>query len=111
MTCISPVHYLQLNNDNPVEIDGVMNVDGEYVSNATITLTLYTTAETPAAVSGATGLTMSYISVSNGRYRAIIPSTVSLTADTEYTIVILAEVTGDAQTRIEAPALALVRTA
>ena len=111
MTCITPVHYLQLNNDNPVEIDGVMNVDGEYVSNATITLTLYTTDDTPATVSGATGLTMSYVSGSQGRYRTVIPSTVALVENANYTIRILGDVTGDAQLRIEAPALALVRTA
>jgi len=77
-------------NDNLVQNPTPMRLssDGSYVNDATVTMTLKDSAG--ASVSGATGLTLSYVSGSNGRYQGTLPYTLSLTAGADYTL----EITG-----------------
>lgn len=66
--------------------------DGAYVNDATVTLTLKVTA-TDAAVSGISGLSMSYVSDSNGAYQGRIPASAlpsSLTLGSIYTMEVIA---------------------
>lgn len=76
-------HVCRLGNDNTVQIKGLSKAtDGSFVSSATVSFTLRTVnAQTTAAdgtesviaagtaMSGLTGVTMSYVSGSNGVYQ------------------------------------------
>lgn len=78
------------NNDNLVQNPTPMtrSSDGAYVNDATVTMTLKDSAG--AAVSGASGLSLTYVTDSNGRYQGTLPYTLSLTAGEDYTL----EITG-----------------
>ena len=66
-------------NDNLVELDGLTNeATGAYINDATVTVTLTDTAGTQIA--GETWpLTMGYVSGSNGKYRATLEDTLTVT--------------------------------
>ena len=108
MTCPTNTHVILVGNDNPVEWDGVQNADGEYVNDADVTAELLDSDG--VSLSPAVTLTLDYITDSNGRYRGTIQSSVALVADTEYILLITATVSGDNQTRIEVPYIAMTRT-
>ncbi len=79
---------LFVRNDNSVFISGLRNSSDEtYVNDAVVTFTVYDDACNQLA--GAIGISMSYVSASNGRYRGVLQSTVDLVAGNEYTIVIV----------------------
>lgn len=81
-------------NDNLIEWDDMDRAsDRTYVNDGVVTMTLKDS--NGASVSGATSLTLSYVTGSNGKYQGTIPYTVSLTAGAEYTL----EVTADQGTR------------
>ncbi len=85
---------LKRSNDNLIEWDDMDRAtDDAYVNDASVTMTLKDS--TGAAVTGATSLTMSYVSGSKGKYQGVIPYTVSLTAGSAYTL----EITADSGTR------------
>ncbi len=78
-------------NDNLVELENLKNhATGAYINDATVTMTLKD--QSGSAVTGATGLSMAYVTGSNGTYRATIPYTISCTSHRSYTV----EVTADA---------------
>lgn len=74
---------LDISGDTLIRWDKLWNpTTAEYVNDATVAFTLRTAAL--AAVSGATGITMSYVSGSNGRYDGVLESTVGLTDGATY---------------------------
>lgn len=80
---------IYVSNDNYVEnpVPLTRADTGAYVNDATLTMTLKLAG---VAVSGATSLSMPYVTDSNGRYGGTIPQTVSLTAGGVYTLEITA---------------------
>ena len=79
-----------VSNDNLVEIIGLQNAASDaYLNGATVTFTLKDSAD--AAVTGATTISMTYVSGSSGDYRGTLADTVSLTADAKYTCEITAD--------------------
>lgn len=66
-----------------VTVDRVYNVSTEaYINNATVTMTLKDLSLN--AVSGASNLSLTYVTGSNGKYQGTIPSTVTLTDGATY---------------------------
>lgn len=78
-------------NDNVIELAGVRNgTTGDYLDAAAVAVTL--TDSAGAEVSGETWpLSMAYVAGSNGRYRATLADTLSLTAGQRYTATITAD--------------------
>lgn len=78
-------------NDAYIEVKGLLNrTTGAFVENATMAVTLKTLAG--AEVAGQTWpLTMSFVTGTNGVYRATMPSTLDVTQGTSYTAVITAD--------------------
>lgn len=101
--------YLYVGNDNEVMFGGVQDADGNFVSNATVSMTLADPASPTVNLLGS-AVTLSYVTGSNGRYRGVIQSTVALVAGVTYDLVITATVAGDADTSIRISAEALTRT-
>ncbi len=101
--------FIYVGNDNPVTFEGVQDADGNFVSNAAVTMTL-AHPDSPSVNLLGSAVTLSYVTGSNGRYRGVIQSTVLLTAGVTYELIISATVNGDAQTSIKVAAEALTRT-
>lgn len=79
---------LFVRNDNSVFLSGLRNSsDDSYINDATVSFTVYDDACNQLA--GAIGVSMAYVSASNGRYRGVLQSTVDLVAGKEYTVVIV----------------------
>lgn len=68
-----------------------------YIIDATVTATLKDSAD--ADVSGAVGLTGTYLAGSDGEYHITIPDTITLTDGAQYTLEITT--VGDSLTRID----------
>lgn len=69
--------------------------DGSWVTGATVTATLYNNATGSAvAVTGATGISLTYVSGSNATYVGYIPSTASLVVGDDQTLVFTATYSG-----------------
>lgn len=69
--------------------------DMTWVLTATVSATLYNNATGSAvAVSGATGISLSYVSGSNGTYQGVIPASASLVVGDDQTLVFTATVSG-----------------
>ena len=110
MTCLTTTLFLFAGNDNPVEWDGVTDVDGNFVSDATVSASLRDSEGAVLSPPVTFGLT--YVSGSDGRYRGKLQSSaVTLVAGTEYKLFLTATRAGDDDTHIEIPCLALTRTA
>ena len=77
-------------NDNLVENPTPMTraSTGAYVNDASATMTLKNSAGD--AVAGASSLSLTYVSDSNGRYQGTLPSSLTLTAGAVYTLEITA---------------------
>lgn len=73
---------LYIGNSLDVKITGLSDSDGEYIDNATCSVTLKDAEGT--VVTGASGLSMAYITDSDGDYLGVLPSTLSLTVDDTY---------------------------
>lgn len=79
-----------VNNTNVVALKGLRDVTTQsFVNDAVLTVTLYDANQaenldkgTATAITGASGITMTYRSSSNGEYYGVIPQTVQLTAGT-----------------------------
>ncbi len=106
---------LERGSDNLVEWAGMTESSGgAYVNGATVTMTLYsgysrsatTGAVSGTPVSGATSLPLSYVSGSNGTYQGVIPSTVTLNLELDYTLQITA--THGAYSRVRALAATVI---
>ena len=79
---------LYVRNDNSVYISGLRNSsDDSYVNDATVTFTVYD--ESSNQIAGAIGVSMPYVSASNGKYRGVMQSTADLIVGNEYTTVIV----------------------
>lgn len=78
------ISSLLVSTDNIVEIDGLQDQsDSSYINDATVTVTLLDAGDNE--VSGQSWpLTMSYVSGSNGKYRATLIDTLSLKANRRY---------------------------
>lgn len=85
----SNLTYYQ-NNDNLVTnpTPMILSATGAYINDATVTMTLKDSVG--ASVSGATGLSLTYVTDSNGTYQGTLPYTLTLTAGESYTL----EITG-----------------
>lgn len=97
------------NNDNVVEIAGLQNSATEaYLNSATCTFTL---SETPggSAVSGADGVSLTYVSSSDGVYRGTLADTVSLTNGKRYYMTITADAGADLKAVWTVPVVARER--
>ena len=66
---------LYISEDNLVEMNGLVNSDGTYVNDATMTFSIKDSDDD--VVTGAENVTMSYVSESNGQYRGVAPRTLS----------------------------------
>lgn len=73
-----------VSNTNILEVRGLQEaISGDYANGATVSVTIVD--ECGTAVSGQSWpIAMSYVSGSNGDYRATIPNTVQLTAGRTY---------------------------
>lgn len=82
---------IYVDNDNIITLVGLKNkVSGAWINDATVTVTLQD--EDGNEVSGQSWpATLSYVSSSNGNYRATLEDVLNLLPDVEYT----AEVTAD----------------
>lgn len=69
------IETLNILSDNTVEVDGLAK-NGSYINDATVRLTVKDNSGN--ALAGATNLTLSYVAASSGKYRGVVPSTVSL---------------------------------
>lgn len=99
---------LERGSDNLVEWSSMTETsDGSFVNGATVVMTLYsdysrsesTGAVSGTPVSGATSLTLSYVSGSNGKYQGVIPSTVTLSLTVTYTLQVTATFDGSVRLR------------
>lgn len=89
---MSTIHVLHVGNDHVLEVAGLRNeLTGAALNSATVTVTLVDSAA--AEVTGDTWpKTMSYVSGSDGVYRATLVYGLGLTAGARYT----ARITADA---------------
>lgn len=95
-------------NDNLITWNNMTSsVDGSYVNDATVTMTLYDS--TGATVTGAIAVSLPYVSASNGKYQGTIDSTVALVSDASYTLKITA-VSGTKNGFVELDCVAVTRT-
>lgn len=80
---------LFIENDNNIVVRGLrVAATGAYVSDASLTANV--SDQNGSLVSGATSISVTFVSGSSGEYRGLIPSTVQLTAGTRYKIVVVA---------------------
>lgn len=81
---------IYINCDNTIELDGLRNArtPTSFINSGTVTLNLYDADG--IAVTGATSLTMTYTTSSDGDWYGTIPSTVTLTENAKYTAKITA---------------------
>lgn len=99
-----------ITTDNVVHVRGLKDmVTGVYINDATITATLYTDAD--VAVAGADGISVAYVTGTDGDYAGQIPDTITITDGSEYyvevtitgnTFVTTVRITRDAGYRTEA---------
>lgn len=74
---------LPYQSDAYVELDALTDAATDaFVNDATVTVTLYSKSGTP--VTGASGLTASYVASSDGKYRALIPRTAAVVLGGKY---------------------------
>ena len=73
---------LPYQSDAYAELDALADVDGAYVNDATVTVSLETMSG--SAVTGAQNLAASYVASSNGKYRALIPRTADVRLGQKY---------------------------
>jgi len=101
------IYYL---NDHTIELRNLKNeVTGDYLDAATVTVTLVDSND--AEVSGETWpLTMSYVTGSNGVYRATFSDTLSLTKLAKYTAKVTADGGAGLKGYWEVPLKCLQRT-
>jgi hypothetical protein len=80
-------------NDNTLTVDKLKDeVAGTYInSSTTLTVTLYPLDSTTAVTGETWPVTMTYVSGSNGKYRATLKDTLSLSVNSTY----VAQVTSD----------------
>ena len=72
-----------ITTDNVIHVRGLKDVvTGEYINDATITATLYTSGD--AEVAGADDIAVAYIEGTLGDYAGQIPDTITLTDGDEY---------------------------
>jgi len=89
----TPILPLYLSEDNLIEMDELTDAaDGTYVNDATMTFSIKDTAE--AVLTGANGVTMSYVAASNGKYQGVSPKTVVFTVATTYYLEVTAASSG-----------------
>jgi len=88
---MSTVHIIYEGNDMVIELRGLKNeVSGAYIDSATVGVTLKDADG--VNVSGESWpLTMNYVTGSNGKYRATLADTLSLTPRARYTATITAD--------------------
>lgn len=85
------VKVLFYNNDNLLEIIGLKNAATDsFINNATVTADIHLKSD-DSQVTGATGLTLAYVSGSNGNYRTTVPDTANIAQSEEY----VAKITAD----------------
>jgi hypothetical protein len=79
------LEVLGIGSSNLVRLDALTDASsGAYVNSATATFTLKDASG--SVVSGLSGVSMAYVSASNGRYEGTIPNTAALTLNAPYTL-------------------------
>jgi hypothetical protein len=79
------LEVLGIGSSNLVRLDALTNTStGAYVNSATVTFTLKDASG--SVVSSLSGVSMAYVSSSNGRYEGTIPNTAALTLNALYTL-------------------------
>lgn len=82
---------LYIGNTLQVEVDGLVDQDGSFQNDATVTVEAFVDADTSTAVGSVTlPITMTYVAGSNGQYAGIIPWDAELTAFEWYLLTIRA---------------------
>lgn len=80
-------NLLYVSEDNVITLDALTNsTTGEYVNDATITMTL--TTEAGVAVDDALNLEVTYVSDSDGLYRGTLPNTLELSEGVRYYLIL-----------------------
>jgi hypothetical protein len=83
------LEVLSINSSNLVRLDLLTNAStGTYINNATVTFSLKDASGN--IIGGLSGVSMSYIASSNGRYEGTVPNSTTLTLNALYTIEITA---------------------
>ena len=95
-------------NDNVLEVDKLTDVDGTYVNNATVTCTEIRPAAGGDDILGGP-VTLTYVTASNGRYRATLQDTLALVADVAYEAIVTVDATA-LQAQFHVPFTARKRT-
>lgn len=97
-------------NDNVLTVDELKNdVSGEYINGAVVTVTLVDSDGNNVA--GDTWpKTLPYVAASNGKYRATLKDTLSLTHNSEYMAKVAADAGTDLQGYWELELVARTRT-
>lgn len=106
---MNSVKTLYLGNDSTIELAGLKNgLDDVYANTATVQVTLKDSAG--VNVVGATWpLTMTYVTGSNGIYRATLDDALSLVRDARYTAIVTVDAGGGLKARWELECVCRVR--
>ena len=94
---MSQTPVLYIDNTNSIWVKGLQNsVTGEYVNNATVTVSL--SDKSGALVSGSSWpLTLAYVTGSDGFYQASLPASLNLVNTRYYVASVTADVAGEYQ--------------
>ena len=88
---------LALGSDNSVVLDGLSDIQtGAYINGATVTASVLNMDGT--AVDGASGLPLSYVLGSNGKYQGTVPASVSLAIQDYFVDVVAVNMDGSQRT-------------
>lgn len=71
-------------NDNIVELNGLQDIDDNYINNASVTLITVEDSLGNAVTGQTFPVTMAYVAASNGVYRAVMEDTLALTHQSSY---------------------------
>lgn len=99
-----------VSNDNLLQVIGLRDVDDAYVNDATVVCTGVATADGTAVSGDSFPKTLSYVTASNGEYRATLEDTLALVAGVAYVATVTVTVGGAAKARFDVPFTAAART-
>lgn len=107
---MSTIHILYLGNNSIIDLTGLRNeYSGDYLADATVTLTLFDLTGQPVAGSD-WPLDMAYVGNSNGIYRATLPYTLALGEGARYVARIVADGGNGLRAEWDLPCVGRTRT-
>lgn len=103
-----PMFIAYVENDNIIELDRLRDVDDNYINNATVTCAEIRPAAGGDDILGGS-VTLTYVTASDGRYRATLQDTLAFVVDTEYEAIVTVD-GGGLQAKFHVPFVARKRT-